>query len=229
MVVPAETPLQDENPYASPLAAGEVANKFPAQLWRFGDVVVAHRQADWPNLCVKTGDNCSNSQKIPIATQYPNWMLFPLFGIPWLGMVVSLFLPKSAASLYIGLGILAVCAAGFVSAVVLIFRMAKPTRIEIFVSPKYMSQRRSKLRIANALTVLGILGSAVSLLLLMPFGGVRMVLFFASIVVIAIGGSYRSAWRRILRPTKTKPEYIVLRGAGEAFLSRLESWPYGPL
>lgn len=223
-----ERPQVDENPYASPLAAGEAVQRFPAALWQLGDFVIAHRLATWPHLCVKTGVVSEQANRLPISTQYPNWLLLPLFGLPWIALVISLFLPKSTAGLYLGIGILAIVAVGFVATSIFLIRTAKRTTIEFFVAPNYLAQRRAKLNLANVLTAVGIVGVMVSLLLLMPLGPLRWGIFLTSIIVIATGGRYRATWLRILKPTKTQPEYIVLRGAGKAFLSQLPPWPYGP-
>jgi hypothetical protein len=218
---------EGDNPYASPMAAGDVAPTLPAELWRVGDLVIAHYQANWPKYCVKTGGIGDYSINLPVAMQYPNWLLLPLFGVPFLGSLLAIALPKSTVGLFIGLGMLVTLVVGFVAALVLFIRMAKSTRINFFVSQRYMAQRRVKLRIANGLTILGFAGIALSFLLA-PYGWLRLAGLVSSIVVIAIGGRFRASWLTILRPTKTKKEYVVFQGASELFLSHLSSWPYGP-
>jgi hypothetical protein len=225
----ADRSAQDENPYASPQVVSSPGPEgVPDAIWSHGDLVVAHRNALWPKICVLTGRTCDIQLDFPLATQYPGWLLavFVVALVGSTGLSVNIIPPP-----YGGVGALAGLILCFVGLFMAIGYLAMPRQLSFHISNETYEIRKKQLRQALALNIIGatlIVAGIVAGTQNLPMW-ITIAAFVLGLIVIGIGGSFRARWRRILHPTKMHHEYTVLRGAGKPFLNQLPPWPYGPV
>lgn len=226
MPVSAATPSDDENPYASPRAAGVVFPKeLPVAIWSQGDRIIAHREAAWPKICVKTGVPA----EIPIQVFAPKsrlpfvffFLVFMLIPLPF---AVGIFLKPRVYPISWTIAVMVVCSAIVGSVMVLVLR--RQGKLTIFVSESAARQRRMGT----------IFSTLFSIAMLASFAGSFLLPIYARFVPIWIGALcsvgmaiFARRWQTLLHPVNLGKQYIVLSGAGKPFLSQLPAWPNGPV
>src|SRR6476660_2337793 len=96
---------EEVNPYASPREVGnypQLAIGHPfAGLWRHGDMLVMHRLAPLPDICVKSNEPATRRLRRSLSWHHPAIFLLLLIS-PLIYIIVALILRKSA-TLYIPL------------------------------------------------------------------------------------------------------------------------------
>lgn len=94
---------QPVNPYAAPLDAGYVTPPQPqaqstdpfAGLWRQGDVLVMHKQAPLPNICIKSNQPATHRLKRSLYWHHPAVYL-AILGHLLIYIIIALIVRKSA-------------------------------------------------------------------------------------------------------------------------------------
>ncbi|MBC7855727.1 MAG: hypothetical protein IAF94_20035 [Pirellulaceae bacterium] len=190
------------NPYASPQISGgyapglESAAGFPG-LWRQGNLLVMHKQAPLPPICLKSGEPATQRLKRKLQWHEPWLALTVLIAIP-VYVIIALIMTKRA-TLMIGLTDE--------------WAARRKTRIMIALGIMFFG---------IGLAVLGIfLGSqgqgSEGWFGLLP----------GALVVLVLAALYGQYACRLVWPKRITDQYVWLQGVHPSFLDRLPVWPYG--
>ena len=200
MATPASEPV---NPYAAPQIEG---GYFPAQqtgfdgLWRDGDILVMHKQAPLPPICVKSGQPATDWLQRDLQWHPPwvTWLI--LFAVPAY-VVLALILTRKA-TVIIGLSrewrnrrlIRMLITAGIVS-----------VGLAVAVGGFSLATQREEFRIAFLFVPIGLIGGLIA------------------------GTAYGQHACRLVWPKRINGQFIWLRGVHSDFLKLLPEWPGGTI
>lgn len=186
---PTAVPAVPVLPYATPVAFQ------PAGVWRDGATLVAHRNATFPDRCVKCNAAADGKRwNRKLYWHHPAFYLLIIFPGLLIYVIVALCIRKSA-------------------------------KVSVGLCRKHRAVRRNGILLGWLIGLLGISGMIGSVMvadvriyrnstvpLWMLLGGIALFLFGL------IWGMIRS---RVVAPTRIDEQYVWLRGAGPAFLGEL--------
>jgi hypothetical protein len=199
MSMPAPEPV---NPYAAPqIPAGyvqvlEPAAAFPG-LWRQGNVLVMHKQAPLPPICLKSGQPAT--KWLPRNLQWHE---------PWLALTILIAIP-----VYIVIALIMTKRARLIIGLTDEWAARRRTRMMI------------ALGIALASVVMAIAGIFLGNLESGNEGWfVLLPLAIVNLILAALYGQYAC---RLVWPKRITDQYVWVKGVHPSFLDRLPVWPYG--
>lgn len=194
-----------QNPYAAPPSSDlppvrrstSAFVREPAGVWREAKILVMHRNARLPELCVKTG----SPAELPPIDRKMSWHT------PWI--IVTVFL------------------GGILIYIILAYLMTKSAVIQIPVSNEYRAKRKRAIMISVVFGVLSIIGFLGSLLLLSDRDtvGIGLASMGACLVFGLIALGVGSTFSRILKPTKITDTHVWLGGVHPSILAELPELP----
>ena len=94
--------MEQPNPYAAPIAQEVRATYGGEGVWRDGDVAVCHKDAPWPDRCVKCNDPAEGYRLKRGLYWHPPWVYVTLLAGVLVYVVIALVVRKSA-TLYVGM------------------------------------------------------------------------------------------------------------------------------
>lgn len=214
----------DENPYASPHAIEPVRPvELPLAIWVHHKQIIAHRNAEWPRVCVVSGAEGTQYIRLTFATQYPAWLFVAFFGSLAFSLPIAAMLVPMPYTPMVVIGVLVINATAMVVAMI---KLARPTHMTYYISGEMAERRKWWVRIGSGCTLGGAVLFVLSLAApfpLVPFG------FLIAILLVVIGGVIGRKWNSFLVAKKMHREYTVFVGGGKCFLAMLPAWPYGPV
>ena len=195
---PASEPL---NPYAAPQIAGGYA-PVPFEsgfdgLWRQGNVLVMHKQAPLPPICLKSGQPATQWLRRKLIWHPPWVALTVLIAIP-VYIVVALILTKRA-TIVIGL-------------------------TEEWAARRW---RRILIAVGLFVTGVAMVVAAFWLGSQGGESEVWFVLLPPGIVCALAAAAYGQYACRLVWPQRITDQYVWLKGVHPSFLEHLPPWPYG--
>jgi hypothetical protein len=201
--------MSNINPYASPstfeeVVVAEVADEpnWAAGLWRKGNQLVMHKQANLPARCVKSNEPIEGRRLKRKLTWFHPLIYLSLQAGVLIFAILAIVLQKRA-TIYIGL-----------------------------TSEWHRRRRRALWAgwIIGLLGLAVLIGSIVVLCNSRdsdpPWAGLLGLL--SGIIVILVGAIYGSAGSRMVTPVRITDDYVWLKGVHPDFLADLPPWPYRP-
>jgi hypothetical protein len=191
------------NPYAAPQAVGGYSPQLPPQpggfpgLWRQGNVLVMHKQAPLPPICLKSGQPATQWLRRNLQWHEP-WLAITILAGVLVYVIIALIMTKRA-SILIGLT----------------DEWAARRKTRIFIA---LGIVLAGIALAATGIFLGNQGRDQE----GWFSLVALALFV--LIGAALYGQYAC---RLVWPQRITDQYVWLKGVHPDFLDQLPPWPYG--
>jgi hypothetical protein len=195
------TPAPAVNPYAAPQLMGNYAAPQPQQgfpgLWRQGDLLVMHKQAPLPPICLKSGQPASQWLRRNLQWHEP-WIIVTIVAGILIYVIIALLMTKRA-TLMIGLT----------------DEWAARRKTRILIA---LGITAGGIALGAAGIFLGNQGiGSEGWFALLP-------LAFVTLLGAALYGQYAC---RLVWPQRITDQYVWLKGVHPSFLDQLPVWSYG--
>lgn len=212
----------DQNPYASPQAAGPLLAKNavsePIGIWRAGNVLIMHRDAELPPRCVVTNEPCDETELHEFLLDSRRTIRVAQATVGLIGGLIALGLLLS------GMPDSFIPAAGAATLTLLIislFTIRRPHELRFRYGIKHGVQIR-RLLYRNAGLFLGpaglmAIGASVGIAQIPQWLGVM--LMFPGIFMMVGGAVTFLSGRFPLRIERPPGNYLLLHGAGREFVA----------